>query len=568
MRRRGSGPRPDRTAPRARSIYRTGWKELVFQATYAVRSGNPTPDGDPRTLSRRARGRVALSQGAASTFLAFIILGAVSLLSAPLEAFLASPGLPRVLYLTAVLGALFVVQLGLLWWLGLQFLPTYLSSAIVPVLRTLPVEDATVDRVALLLLIRLFDAPSLTCLLLTPLAVGYVLGSAWAGLAVVPAELTVVVLAMAFAVATGRFFVRHVQGSPGGHRETALRWVYLVAWGLPAFALFGFVAIAPRFLTLLANLSTGGPSGVLGALLSVYPFNFALLPALAVSPGSAGNLPLPGGLPGVVAVAAVYLALVAVAGRWLRTAPGKLAALTTPGRARRVGGAPVRVRSAPLAIMTKDFRLASRTPAFAFLILIPLGDATLLGLVTAFSPLGSADPASLAEAAVASAALLATFFGPAFFAIEVTSYSYSRSLPLTGRSLLIGKTSLILFLYGLAASVVLVLTLVRFFQPLEFGAFLLAEVPAVAAAALFQLGILLAVARRRGLPLVNLYTGAFWLFAVSIPGLFVSGTPLALFVLLSPTGTWRALAGMATFALAELAVVAPVVLGRFGGSAS
>ncbi|MCI4326734.1 MAG: hypothetical protein L3K16_03745 [Thermoplasmata archaeon] len=556
------------TVPSARSIYRSGWKELVFQATYAVRSGNPVPEGDPRTFSRKARGRVALSQGAASTFLGFIVLGGVSLLSPTLEAFIASSTLPRVLYITAVLGALLVVQLGLLWWLGLQFLPTFLSSAIVPVLRTLPVASATVDRVALLLLVRLFDAPALTCLILTPIAVGYVLGNPWAGLALVPAELTVVVLAMAFAVATGRFFVRNVQGSRGGHRSTAIRWVYLVAWGLPAFALFGFVAIAPRFLTLLANLSTAGPPGALAFLLSVYPFNFAALPAVLATPGSGSTLPLPGGPVALVALAAGYGLVVAYAGLWLRSAPGKLAALTTPGRTRDGVVARVRVRAAPLAIVVKDFRLASRTPAFAFLILIPLGDATLLGLVTAFSPLGSANPASLAEAAVASAALLATFFGPAFFAIEVMSYSYSRSLPLTGRSLLIGKMSLILFLYGVAASVVLVLTLVRFFEPLEFGAFLLAEVPAVAAAALFQLGILLAVSKRRGLPLVNLYTGAFWLFAVSLPGLFVSGTPLALYVLLLPTGAGTALAVMGGFALAELAVVAPVVLGWFGGAAS
>jgi hypothetical protein len=555
------------TGPRARSIYRTGWKELVFQATYAVRSGNPVPDGDPRTFSRKARGRVALSQGAASTFLGFIVLGGVSLLSPTLEAFLASPALPRVLYITAVLGALLVVQLGLLWWLGLQFLPTFLSSAIVPVLRTLPVESATVDRVALLL-VRLFDAPALTCLILTPIAVGFVLGSPWAGLALVPAEVSVVVLAMAFAVATGRFFVRNVQGSRGGHRSTAIRWVYLVAWGLPAFALFGFVAVAPRFLTLLANLATGGPAGGLAFLLSVYPFNFAALPAVLATSGPRSALPLPGGPVALVGLAVAYGLVVAYAGNWLRSAPGQLAALTTPGRATDGSVARVRVRAAPLAIVVKDFRLASRTPAFAFLILIPLGDATLLGLVTAFSPLGSANPAALAEAAVASAALLATFFGPAFFAIEVMSYSYSRSLPLTGRSLLIGKMTLILFLYGVAASVVLVLTLIRFFEPLQFGAFLLAEVPAVAAAALFQLGILLAVSKRRGLPLVNLYTGAFWLFAVSLPGLFVSGTPLALYVLLAPSGAWTAVAVMGAFALAELAVVAPVVLGRFGGSAS
>ncbi|MCI4325518.1 MAG: hypothetical protein L3K00_06530 [Thermoplasmata archaeon] len=554
--------------PPARTIYRAGWKELLFQATYAVRSGNPAPDGDPRDFSRKARQRVILSQAAASGFLALIALGGVGLLSDSLETLVAGPALPRVLYIACVLGGLFIVQLGLLWWLGLQFLPTFLSSSIVPVLRTLPLRAATVDRVALLLLARLFDAPSLTCLILTPIAVGVALDSPWAGLAIVPAEVTVVVLALAFAVATGRFFVKHVLGSPGGHKATALRWGYLVLWGTPAFALFGFVALASRFLNFVGNLSFYGPASELGGLLAVYPFSYALLPAFAASPGPTSVVPIPGGVLGVVGLMALYAIPVGLAGRWLLTAPGKLAALTAGGRASADAPRTVRVRSAPIAILVKDLRLASRTPAFAFLILIPLGDATLLGLWTAFSPLGTGNPTELAEAAVASAALLATFFGPAFFAIEVMSYSYARSLPLTGRSLLLGKTTLILSLYSLAASVVLLLTLVRYFQPLEFGAFLLAEVPAVAAASLFQLGILLWVARKRGLPLVNLYTGAFWLAAVSLPGLVVAGTPIALYAILSPSGVGEALLVMGTFAVAELALIAPLTIGRFGGSAS
>ncbi|MCI4329589.1 MAG: hypothetical protein L3J80_01805 [Thermoplasmata archaeon] len=554
--------------PTARTIYRAGWKELRFQATYAVRSGNPAPDGDPSQFSKKARSRVILSQAAASGFLALVVLGGVGLLSDSLETFIAGPALPRVLYVACVLGGLFILQLGLLWWLGLQFLPTFLSSSIVPVLRTLPLRAATIDRVALLLLLRLFDAPSLTCLILTPLGVGLALGSLWAGLAVIPAEVTVVVLALAFAVATGRFFVRNVLGSPGGHRAMVIRWAYLVLWGTPAFALFGFVALAPRFLNFVSNLSFYGPATELGSLLAIYPFAFALLPALSASPGAAAAVPVPGGLLGVVGLMALYAIPVGFAGRWLLTAPGKLASLTTPGQVRGEAPRAVRVRPAPLAILVKDLRLASRTPGFAFLILIPLGDATLLGLWTAFSPLGTANLAQLAEAAVASAALLATFFGPAFFAIEVMSYSYARSLPLTGRNLLIGKTTLILMLYAIAASVVLLLTLLRYFQPLEFGAFLLAEVPAVAAAALFQLGILLWVARRRGLPIVNLYTGAFWLAGVSLPGLFVAGTPLALFVLLSPSGLGRALSVMGAVAVVEFVLVASATLTRFRGAAA
>ncbi|MCI4322281.1 MAG: hypothetical protein L3K05_08270, partial [Thermoplasmata archaeon] len=411
------------TGPPARRIYQTGWKELAFQATYAVRSGNPAPDGDPSGFSKKARNRVALSQAAASGFLGLIVLGGVTLLTDPLESLIAGPSLPRVLYIAFVLGGLLIVQLGLLWWLGLQFLPTFLSSTIIPVLRTLPVAAETVDRVALLLLIRLFDAPALTCLILTPLAVGFALDSPWAGLAVVPAEVTVVILAMAFAIATGRFFVRNVLGSPGGHRATALRWTYLVLWGMPAFALFGFIALAPRFLSFVSTLSFQGPSAELAGLLALYPFDFALLPALVAAPAPNGVVPIPGGVVGVLGVAAVYVIPVGLAARWLLTAPGRLAALTTAGHRRSPGTRRLTVRAPSLAIVTKDLRLASRTPAFAFLLLIPLGDATLLGLATAFSPLGRGDPSALAEAAVASAALLATFFGPAFFAIEVMSYS-------------------------------------------------------------------------------------------------------------------------------------------------
>ena len=93
-------------------------------------------------------------------------------------------------------------------------------------------------------------------------------------------------------------------------------------------------------------------------------------------------------------------------------------------------------------------------------------------------------------------------------------------------------------------------------------AFILVELPAVLAAAFVELGLLFRWARRRGLAITNLYTGAWFAIAVSIPGLILAGLPVLLFELTRSSGTELALGVMAVVALAELAVATPVALGR------
>jgi predicted permease len=215
----------------------------------------------------------------------------------------------------------------------------------------------------------------------------------------------------------------------------------------------------------------------------------------------------------------------------------------------------------PWAVLVKDLRTASRTPGFAFLILLPLLDALAIGLWTYSSNTTSANAFSLGSGAVATAALLATFFGPAFFAIEVMGYSYTRTLPIAQRSLLAGKIALIALLYLVSATVVLGVTIVKVDQPVVFLAFIAAEFPAVLGAAMTELGLLFIVARRRGLPIVNLYTGAWWLTLVAIPGVLLAGIPLVLYWVLSVGNPVNALYVMALVGLAEFALGLGFALG-------
>ncbi|MGD0587946.1 MAG: hypothetical protein ABSA63_04050 [Thermoplasmata archaeon] len=536
--------------------------ELSLQAVYAFRQGNVLPAGPPKSLVARSRRRVLQSKVVISAVLALLTLGAAAVLhqKALNPEILAS--VPVGLFQSAILTGLFSLDIALLWWTGVQVIPTLISSGVLNVLEPLPIDPRTLRRVSVILYLRLFDFPALTIIILTPLAVGLALGPL-GGLAALPGALVAVVYALALSLLTGRFFLRRVQGSRGGGGRAIVRWAYLVLWLVPAFAMFAFITAAPAFFRALATLAVQGPSLDSALLAATFPFSFAALPAI-VAGGSSSLVILSPGTDLVLCVAAAgYLALAGWAIVWLArsvrtllflpvrapiTLPATVSILRPMGRAR--------------AVLVKDLRIASRTPGYAFLILLPILDAGALGLLTYATPAQNPAAASLALGAVTTAALLATFFGPAFFAIEVIAYSYGRTLPLSNRSIVFGKVALISLMYLIAAGLIITFTLLRFFQPYTFVAFGLAELPAVLGAAFLELGFLFRWARRRGLAITNLYAGAWFAVLVSIPGLLMAGLPPLLFDLVRGSGTGFGLEVMALVALAELAIGAPVALGR------
>jgi len=557
---------------------RMGWREawrltdvafleLSLQAIYASRQGNLPPPIPPSEVARTARGRVVQSKAIVATVLALLVAGACLLIKAA-PRIVATPffGVPVSIpvFEAGVLTGLLTLEVAFLWWTGLQVLPTFLASAVLPVLEPLPIDERTLSRVAGLLYLRLFDIPALTVLVVTPLFLALTLGPAY-GLAILPGAVAAVAFALALGLLTGRFFVRRAQGSRGGGGHTVVRWAYLVLWVLPAFAMFALIVVAPGFLALIAVTTSHGPSVGVDLLAASFPFSLAALPGAVTSGG--GVFGLDGTGSAVLALASLgYVVLAAGSMIWLL------------GAVRRVGlapplvpvGAPATrfdlVPQAPArAVLTKDMRIASRMPGYAFLVILPILDAVALGLFTFLSgPAGSTTTFGLALAAVSTAALLATFFGPAFFATEVIAYAYGRTLPLTDRSILLGKVALVAAIYLVAGALVLGLTLLRVFQPGIFVAFVLAELPAVLAASFLELGILFRRARAKGLPIVNLYSGAWYAVLVSIPGVIVAGAPLVAFQAVGRSGDVAGLTAMAIFAVLELAVFAPFALGPGG----
>jgi len=541
--------------------------ELSLQAIYAYRQGNLPPTGAPRLVAARARRRVVQSKLIVAAVLGLLAAGACLLLeisarivATPFFGVVVSPAV----FQMGVLTGLLAIEVAFLWWTGLQVIPTFLASGVLPVLEPLPIDDRTLGRVAGLLYLRLFDLPVIIVLVTTPLFVAWTLGAA-AGLAIVPGVVAAVGFALSLALLTGRFFVRRVQGSRGGGGRTLARWAYLVLWVLPAFAMFGLVVAAPGFLAVIGRTVADGPALGRDLLLSAFPITFAVLPTVAVhGPGAFGLDP--SGEAALAGATATYLLLAAWSIVWLMAsvrrlglAPALMPADAPPARFDLRPQRPAR------AVLTKDLRIASRMPGYAFLVIFPILEAVAIGLFTFVTGPGSSAALGLALAAVATAALLATFFGPAFFAIEVIAYSYGRTLPLSDRSILTGKVALVALIYLIAGGIVLGLTLLRVFQPVLFVVFVLAELPAVLAASFLELGILFRRARATGLPIVNLYSGGWYAVLVAVPGLLAAGLPLLSFRVLDGVAPALALGAMGLLAIAELAVCAPFALGWGGG---
>jgi predicted permease len=545
--------------------------ELSFQAVYALRQGNVLAAEAPREpgeLANTARRRVAQSKFLVSLLIVLLVGGSMLTLTNIVERFflVGLTPVPLPLYIGTVIAGLLLLELSFLWMVGLQSLPTFLGSQIFPVLETLPIPEKKLDRIAMLVMLRLFDAPAVTALVLTPIALGIALDSVLVALLVVPGVVVVIILAMGLSLRTGRFFVQHVQGSRGGLRASILRWFYLLLWAVSAFGIYGFVSFGFQIMYGLAYLGRTAP-GALGGLLLLFPFPLGLLPVFGLT-GSSSIALLPAGNPLTITLAALgYVGLTAGVAWWLRTAPRALSRLSPDVQLTdERKGAQLRPVGAPAAILLKDLRTASRTPGYAFVILLPLIDAVVIGLS---SYIGAPAPKSvfdLAAAAVSTTAILATFFGPAFFATEVMGYSYTRTLPLTNRSMLFGKTSLIVLIYVVASAIVVSLTVLRLLNVWLFFAFIVAELPGLIAAAFLEIGLLFRRAQEAGVPVSLMSSGAWWATSVVLPGIAIAGLPITIFAVLQYIGVSpiRSFLAMGGFALAELAIFSLFALGLPG----
>ncbi len=234
---------------------------------------------------------------------------------------------------------------------------TYFFQVNFDILKTLPVGDRERNTVAMLTFLRIFDLPLALNLLLFPLVCGIAAG----GFSAVPAFFGIAsaeMLAVAIVTYLSRVFYRRL-ASPTSGWKSALRFIFIVIWGLSFFVLYAFMAWMPL---IYARLEDYQDIFFAHELLFriVYPFSFSYL---IVAPDILSSL-----------ASLIYFLLSFLAFRWAFGVATKRVVLESQDSVE----INFRFSSPMVAMLRKDFRITTRNPGLAMLLLLPAMEGLLL----------------------------------------------------------------------------------------------------------------------------------------------------------------------------------------------
>lgn len=458
----------------------------------------------------------------------------------------------RDLAIVGGVSAFLVIVLFLIVIMGLQVSTAFVSSRIVEMIGSLPMTKTEISSIVFLCFIRVFDIPLVTATVAFLVAYALVGGSLIGVLICLIAILVTEVFAIAITIGLSRFFYQRIAGGGGRSRlKAVLRFIFTIVWILPSFGTYIVVNFGINIVQSFASFADILSSN-LQFLVAVYPFTFGFLTAVSTLSlaASVSAIAL------MIACSIGYVALGALCFRWVVGTIREIGAggIVTSVR-EKVKDTLIRPQVPWLGIVRKDLRVASRSPSFASLFFLPAIQTAILALsLTSF---GTGVESALGI--LTGTSLLTLLLPPTLFSIEGLASSYTRSLPLTKRTLIRSKAFLTAVTYLVSLAVLLIVTVYLRNPALYIGIFGLAQALSIAAASMVELTILTNKFWKKGEALGNLYARLSTYILVIIPGLVTVSLPIVLsFIALFIGGEWT----IPTFvgvALAEFAFMWLVV---------
>lgn len=513
-------------------------KEVSFQSVFSTRAGSSLPrrgSTGVAQLVRNAKYNMWISKVLTTIFICafgFVMfipqLGQTVFLGTSKEfTIIASVST----FLAAVL--FFVV------FMGLQVATSLVSSKIADTLSPLPLSKKEVSKVIFLCLIRIFDLPLLAALVVLPTAYLMIGGSIAGGSISVVATIVTEIFALALTIGLARFFYSKVAGGGGRSKwKTVTRFLFMLVWMVPAFGTYFVINFAEVILKSFASFTQVlGPSMEL--LVLVFPFSFGFLVSY-VSNLQAASIPT---LALSTMSSVLYVVFAFYCFRWVTTTIRRIGTGRIVGAVREtVKDTIIRPRRPWLGIIRKDLAIASRSPSYAVLFLLPALQVAVLAV--SFS---SFEAGFVVTTGVLTGISMTTLvLPPTMFSIEGLASSYTRSLPLRKRTLILAKTLLAVFIYSLSVIALLAIALFvkrDFTSEILFGALYLFS---IAAASMLELTILARKFWKEGFALGNVYARLSTFMLILVPGYALAWAPM--------------IAAFVAYVLAE-SFVLPVFLG-------
>ena len=513
-------------------------KEVSFQSVFSTRAGSSLPrrgSTGVAQLVRNAKYNMWISKVLTTIFIcAFGFVMFIPQLGQTV--FL---GTSKEFTIIASVSTFLAAVLFFIVFMGLQVATSLVSSNIADTLSPLPLSKKEVSKVIFLCLIRIFDLPLLAALVVLPTAYLMIGGSIAGGSISVVATIVTEIFALALTIGLARFFYSKVAGGGGRSKwKTVTRFLFMLVWMVPAFGTYFVINFAEVILKSFASFTQVlGPSMEL--LVLVFPFSFGFLVSY-VSNLQAASIPT---LALSTMSSVLYVVFAFYCFRWVTTTIRRIGTGRIVGAVREtVKDTIIRPRRPWLGIIRKDLAIASRSPSYAVLFLLPALQVAVLAV--SFS---SFEAGFVVTTGVLTGISMTTLvLPPTMFSIEGLASSYTRSLPLRKRTLILAKTLLAVFIYSLSVIALLAIALFvkrDFTSEILFGALYLFS---IAAASMLELTILARKFWKEGFALGNVYARLSTFMLILVPGYALAWAPM--------------IAAFVAYVLAE-SFVLPVFLG-------
>lgn len=498
-------------------LSRTVYKEISFQSIFTLRGGATLPqkDTDIERLVRNAGVNTLISKIITTIFIAAfgftVFLPTVVGIEqkAPME-----------LVIIGGVTAFLAVLLFLITIMGLQVATSFVSSKIFEVLGPLPLSKRDISLIVFLCFIKIFDMPLLTALIIFPIIYAFAGGSFLGGLASFIGVGVTEIFALALTIGLAEFFYSRILSGGGRSMwKAVLRFVFLIVWILPSFGAYIVMNFAVQIAQTFASVTQTASSLQFIAL--IYPFSFGFLVSSAAFPNKINYLVLIFSIIssiGYSTLAAFCLKFVINSIRRIGVGFG---GMVSPVR-EIVKDTVIRPQVPWLELIRKDLRIASRSPSYASLFLLPVMQTVILVLSFSFSEVGLNTTLGM----LLGMSLVTLLLPPTLFSIEGLASIYTRSLPLKKKTLIFAKATLTMLTYALS---LIVLSAVAVFLGKDFASILTfgaIHMFSVAAASMLELTILANKFWKEGFALGNIYTRLSTFILIVIPGFAIVLAPI------------------------------------------
>jgi len=439
--------------------------EIAFQSVFSLRAGETLPQAinfeeNIRKLAKSAELSIVLSKIMMAFFICFT--GAFTFLSGALSGI--NEGLAVMCGVSTVLS----IVLFMVVFMGLQITTAFISSRVSEILIPIPISRKDVSKILLMCFIRMFDIPLVAATLAIPIVYGISYRSIPGALAVLLSIVVTEVFALTITVLLAFFFYSKVVREGGKSTwRTLVRLFYMLVWVIPMF----FMYMIPSLTMQMVNLMKTMTQSFSYLLTLLYPFSLGSLASLAtffntsdlhITAFSLGS-------------SIIYLALAAYSLKWLvKRVVGLGFGSVAAGSRMEVKEVSISPASPWLGVIKKDLRIASRSPSFFSVLLMPIIQIVIFSF--SFSSIYSVEADATFESVLFKSLpmFIFSFFmilllSPMLLSIEAIAYSYVGSLPLRKKTVITAKTILSLIVY--LASVLVMLLIVVLKAPIMVPAF-------------------------------------------------------------------------------------------------